>query len=106
MAPKPGPFCCGQQGASRNGAPKSLLGPHPACSVSASQLRVGLIPSTGAMGRLSRQRQDAATPDRPPASFEPKSSWPGLETPAAFDVIGFAKTLAGRNEHNKVAYGG
>jgi acetylornithine deacetylase len=38
-------------------------------------------------------------------AFEPKSSWPGLETPAAFDVVGFAKTLAGRNEHSKVAYG-
>jgi acetylornithine deacetylase len=38
-------------------------------------------------------------------AFEPKSRWPGLETPAAFDVVGFAKTLAGRNEHSKVAYG-
>jgi acetylornithine deacetylase len=37
--------------------------------------------------------------------FEPKSSWPGLETPAAFDVVGLAKTLAGRNEHSKVAFG-
>jgi acetylornithine deacetylase len=38
-------------------------------------------------------------------AFEPKSGWPGLETPAAFDVVGFAKTLAGRNEHSKVAFG-
>jgi acetylornithine deacetylase len=38
-------------------------------------------------------------------TFEPKSSWPGLETPTAFDVVGLAKTLAGRNEHRKVAYG-
>jgi acetylornithine deacetylase len=37
--------------------------------------------------------------------FEPKSSWPGLETPAAFDVVGLAKTLAGRKEHSKVAFG-
>ena len=34
-----------------------------------------------------------------------KSSWPGLETPAAFDVVGLGKTLAGRNEHSKVAFG-
>jgi acetylornithine deacetylase len=38
-------------------------------------------------------------------AFEPKSSWPGLETPAAFDVVGLGKTLAGRNEHGKVAFG-
>ena len=38
-------------------------------------------------------------------AFELKSSWPGLETPAAFDVVGLAKTLAVRNEHSKVAYG-
>jgi len=37
--------------------------------------------------------------------FEPKSSWPGLETPAALDVVGLAKTLAGRNAYSKVAFG-
>jgi acetylornithine deacetylase len=37
--------------------------------------------------------------------FEPKSAWPGLETPVAFDVVGLGKTLAGRNEHSKVAFG-
>ncbi|MGA8413234.1 MAG: acetylornithine deacetylase [Xanthobacteraceae bacterium] len=37
--------------------------------------------------------------------FEPKSGWPGLETPVAFDVVGLGKTLAGRNEHSKVAFG-
>jgi hypothetical protein len=38
-------------------------------------------------------------------SFEPKSSWPGLETPPVSDVVGLAKRLADRNEHSKVAYG-
>jgi acetylornithine deacetylase len=38
-------------------------------------------------------------------TFEPKSSWPGLETPVAFDVVGLGKTLAGRKEHSKVAFG-
>ena len=38
-------------------------------------------------------------------AFEPTSSWPGLEMPAAFDVVALAKTLAGRNEHSKVAFG-
>ena len=38
-------------------------------------------------------------------SFEPKSNWPGLETPPVSDVVGLAKTLADRNEHSKVAYG-
>jgi len=37
--------------------------------------------------------------------FEQISEFPGLETPASSDVVGFAKRLAGMNEHGKVAFG-
>jgi acetylornithine deacetylase len=37
--------------------------------------------------------------------FEERSEFPGLETPPSDDIVGFAKRLAGRNEHGKVAYG-
>jgi acetylornithine deacetylase len=37
--------------------------------------------------------------------FEEMSEFPGLETPAASDVAGLAKRLAGNDGHGKVAYG-
>jgi acetylornithine deacetylase len=38
-------------------------------------------------------------------SFEVISGFPGLDTPEAGEVVGLAKSLAGRNDHGKVAYG-
>jgi acetylornithine deacetylase len=38
-------------------------------------------------------------------TFEDKSGFPGLETPAAADLVQFTKQLAGANDHAKVAYG-
>jgi acetylornithine deacetylase len=38
-------------------------------------------------------------------AFEEKSGFPGLETPAAADLVGFAQQLAGTNDLAKVAYG-
>jgi acetylornithine deacetylase len=38
-------------------------------------------------------------------TFEDKSGFPGLETPASADVIRLAKQLAGTSNHAKVAYG-
>jgi acetylornithine deacetylase len=37
--------------------------------------------------------------------FEEKSQFPGLETPAAHDVVDLAKRLSARNEYSKVAFG-
>jgi acetylornithine deacetylase len=38
-------------------------------------------------------------------TFEDKSGFPGLETPAAADLVRFTKQLAGTSDHAKVAYG-
>ncbi len=38
-------------------------------------------------------------------AFDVMSTFPGLDTPPAIDVVALAKTLAGRTEHGKVAYG-
>jgi len=38
-------------------------------------------------------------------TFEEKSEFPGLETPANAELVGFTKQLVGANQHGKVAYG-
>ncbi len=38
-------------------------------------------------------------------TFEDKSGFPGLETPAAVDLVRLTKELAGASDHAKVAYG-
>ena len=38
-------------------------------------------------------------------TFEEKSGFPGLETPAGADLVRFTKQLAGASDHAKVAYG-
>jgi len=38
-------------------------------------------------------------------TFEEKSAFPGLETPASADLVGFTKELMGASDHAKVAYG-
>jgi acetylornithine deacetylase len=38
-------------------------------------------------------------------AFEAMSEFPGLDTPPALDVVTLAKSLIGRGEHGKVAYG-
>jgi acetylornithine deacetylase len=38
-------------------------------------------------------------------TFEEKSGFPGLETPASAELVGFTKQLAGANDLAKVAYG-
>jgi acetylornithine deacetylase len=38
-------------------------------------------------------------------SFEAISGFPGLDTPPAVELVGLAKSLAGRSQHGKVAYG-
>jgi acetylornithine deacetylase len=38
-------------------------------------------------------------------TFEDKSGFPGLETPAAHDLVALTKRLAGVSDHSKVAYG-
>jgi acetylornithine deacetylase len=38
-------------------------------------------------------------------TIEPRSSFPGLETAPAAEVVTLAKRLTGRNAHSKVAYG-
>jgi acetylornithine deacetylase len=38
-------------------------------------------------------------------TFEDKSGFPGLETPAANDLVVLAKKLAGASDHSKVAFG-
>jgi acetylornithine deacetylase len=38
-------------------------------------------------------------------TFEEKSEFPGLETPATAELVGFTKQLMGVNDHGKVAYG-
>jgi acetylornithine deacetylase len=65
----------------------------------------GLVEEVMAYARERLEPEMRAVDPAARIVFEPKSSWPGLETPAAFDVVGFAKTLSGRNEHSKVAYG-
>ena len=50
-------------------------------------------------------RRCGASRRRRRITFEVISGFPGLDTPADADVVGLAKTLAGRNEHGKVAYG-
>jgi acetylornithine deacetylase len=38
-------------------------------------------------------------------TFEEKSGFPGLETPASAELVGFTKQIAGADDHAKVAYG-
>ncbi len=38
-------------------------------------------------------------------TFEEKSAFPGLETPAGAELVGLTKALAGADDHAKVAYG-
>src|SRR5712692_3636058 len=38
-------------------------------------------------------------------TFDTMSGFPGLDTPPSVDVVALAKTLAGRRDHRKVAYG-
>jgi acetylornithine deacetylase len=38
-------------------------------------------------------------------TFEEKSEFPGLETPASAELVGFTKELMGARDHAKVAYG-
>jgi len=58
---------------------------------------------TYARERLEPQMQ-AIAPEAG-ISFEVISGFPGLDTPEAGEVVGLAKSLAGRNDHGKVAYG-
>jgi acetylornithine deacetylase len=65
----------------------------------------GLVEEVMAYGRERLEPEMQAIDPAARITFEPKSSWPGLEAPAASDIVRLAKTLAGRNEHSKVAYG-
>ena len=65
----------------------------------------GLVKEVMAYAREQLEPQMRALDPAARISFEPRSSWPGLEAPPASDVVGLAKMLAGRNEHSKVAYG-
>ena len=38
-------------------------------------------------------------------AFEVMSGFPGLDTPPAVDIVALTKSLAGRGDHGKVAYG-
>ena len=65
----------------------------------------GLVKEVMAYAREQLEPQMRALDPAARISFEPRSSWPGLEAPPASDVVGLAKMLAGRNKHSKVAYG-
>jgi acetylornithine deacetylase len=65
----------------------------------------GLVKEVMAYARKQLEPQMRALDPAARISFEPRSSWPGLEAPPASDVVGLAKMLAGRNKHSKVAYG-
>jgi acetylornithine deacetylase len=65
----------------------------------------GLVEEVMAYARERLEPEMRAVDPAARIAFEPRSGWPGLETPATLDVVGFAKMLAGRNEHGKVAYG-
>ncbi len=65
----------------------------------------GLVGEVMAFAREQLEPEMRAVDPAARIAFEPKSSWPGLETPTAFDIVGLGKTLTGRNEHSKVAYG-
>jgi acetylornithine deacetylase len=65
----------------------------------------GLVKEVMTYAREQLEPQMRALDPAARISFEPRSSWPGLEAPPASDVVGLAKMLAGRNEHSKVAYG-
>jgi acetylornithine deacetylase len=65
----------------------------------------GLVEEVMDYAREQLEPQMRAVDPAARISFEPKSNWPGLETPPVSDVVRLAKTLADRNEHSKVAYG-
>jgi acetylornithine deacetylase len=64
-----------------------------------------LIEEVAAWAR--RELEPAMKKLHPEAGFEfsLRSEFPGLDTPAEAPVVAFAKQLAGKNAHQKVAYG-
>jgi acetylornithine deacetylase len=64
-----------------------------------------LVDEVIAYGRDTLEPAMKAVAPQAGITFEDKSGFPGLETPAAADLVELAKQLAGTREHTKVAYG-
>jgi acetylornithine deacetylase len=64
-----------------------------------------LVDEVIAYGRDTLEPAMKAVAPQAGITFEDKSGFPGLETPAAAELVGLAKQLAEKSDHAKVSYG-